>query len=798
LLIGVVGSPIFLVLHGDVRNTASAAERKSQNDVGWSAYNGGKGNEHYSPLSQINTSNVSKLNLAWRFDAGSTGGMQANPLVIGSTLYAYTSNLHVVALNAATGERLWTFDPGEEGTQPSRGFSWWSDGREDRLIAYIMNSIYAIDPKNGKIVSTFGEDGKVDLRRNLGVEDFKALSVVATSPGVVFRDLLIVGFRTSEAKPAARGDIRAYDVKTGRLQWSFHTIPHPGEPGYETWPPGAWKKAGAANNWCGMALDEKRGIVYVPTGSAASDFYGADRVGADLYANTLLALDAATGKKLWHFQVVHHDLWDRDLPSPPTLLTIKREGKIVDAIAQPTKHGFLFVLDRVSGKPVFPIEEHTFPSSDVPGEATSPTQPVPTIPAPFARQSLTEDLLTTRTQEAHDAVVKEFRTFKGGGLFVPLGVDQQTIIFPGFDGGAEWGGSAASPAGILFVNASDIPWTGALAKNGGELSPSAAIYQTQCALCHGFDRRGNPPEFPSLIDIANRMPVSRIRALVHSGVGRMPSFPNVDGENLEGLISFLEKKPSSSEVGNSPAAHVVVNQEGSRGGQLYRQNCAICHGSRREGAPSNYPALIGVRNRLPDDQIIQHIHDGKGRMPAFPQLSRAEQSALLQFLGPAASTKIAKTDDKELASKGVDVAAYRFTGYRRFLDPDGYPAVKPPWGTLNAVDLNTGQYVWRVPLGEFPELAKQGLSDTGSENYGGPIVTGGGLVFIGATVYDRMIRAFDAKTGKLLWSADLPYAGVATPATYSVNGKQFVVIATSGLRDRKGPRGVAYIAFALP
>lgn len=682
-------------------STFCAAQSKIQ-DTDWNVYNGDRHNSHYSSLKQINKKNVAHLKQAWRFDAGTTGGLQTNPLIAGATLYAYTTSLQVVALNAATGKPLWTFDPGVGTTQPSRGFTLWRDGKQARLFAFALNYLYALDPTTGKPIATFGEDGRIDLRKDLGSTDYTKMSVAATTPGILFHDLLIVGFRTSETKPAARGDVRAYDVKTGKLRWSFHTIPHPGESGYETWPASAWEKAGAANNWPGMALDEARGLLFVPTGSAASDFYGGDRVGDDLYANTLLALDAATGKLQWHFQAVHHDIWDRDFPSPPTLFTMTRNGKKIDAVAQPTKQGFLYVLDRATGKPLFPVEERPFPASDVPGEVASKTQPVATLPAPYARQKLTEADLTNRTPQAHKEALKAFRRMRSDGLFVPLSIDKPTVVFPGFDGGAEWGGSAVSPKGVLFLNANDVPWTGALARNSKSASPGEKIYQTQCALCHGAERRGNPPEFPSLIDIGTRISDEAIQERIHKGAGRMPAFPGITGDDLAKLLAFLKGTPALK-------------------------------------APS-----------------------------------------------------------RELEGVVVDDAPYRFAGYHRFLDINGYPAVAPPWGTLNAIDLNTGKYLWKIPLGQYPELAQQGMPDTGSENYGGPIITAGGIVFIGATIHDHKLRAFDATTGKLLWSGDLPFAGVATPATYSVHGRQYIVIATSNSRDKKAQQGAAYVAFALP
>ena len=446
-----------------------------------------------------------------------------------------------------------------------------------------------------------------------------------------------------------------------------------------------------------MALDVARGIVYVPTGSAAADFYGGDRIGNNLFANSLLALDAGTGKRLWHFQVVRHDILDRDLPSPPSLVTLNRNGKSVEAVAQLTKHGLVFVFDRSTGEPIFPIEYQPVPASDVPGEAASATQPVPVLPKPFARQRLTAEMMTTRTPEARAWALAELSKLSSEGPFAPLSLERGTVVFPGFDGGAEWGGAAFDPeTGLLYVNANDIAWTGRLAPSDAGLG-GRALYLRECASCHGDDGAGAPPSIPSLVGVGAR----RLR-----------------------------------------------------------------------------PELVAV------------LREGAGRMPGFPDLADESVNAIVEYV---------VTGEDVISTEAVSAKQpYRFTGYKRFRDPDGYPAVAPPWGTLSAIDLNTGEYAWRIPFGEYPELVARGLEDTGSENYGGPIVTAGGLLFIGATSYDKKLRAFDKRTGELLWETILPFAGNATPATFEAEGRQFVVIAAGGGRAGDAPTGGAYVAFALP
>ena len=661
----------------------------------WAAYHGNAAGDHFSSLTQISPANVAQLEPVWRVDTGA-GGLQTTPLAIDGVLYAMTPDQAVLAVDGTTGRVMWRRVLADANLQPVRGLAYWAAGKDRRLLVGAGSYLHAFDPKTGASIGSFGYHGRIDLRIGLG-RNPQTVAVALTTPATIWKDLAIVGFRTAESAPGAPGAIRAYDVRTGRLRWVFNAIPSPGQAGHETWPRDAWKTAGGANNWAGMVVDEARGIVFAPTGSAVSDFYGADRKGNNLYANSLVALDARTGKRLWHFQIVHHDILDRDPPSPPVLLTVRQNGRSIDAVAQATKHGVLFLFGRATGRPLFPIDEVAVPRSLVPGEASSPTQPMPRLPAPFARQRLTADMLTRRTAAVHDQAAKDFSEMISDGPFAPLAVDKRTFVFPGFDGGAEWGGQAiARGKGILYINANDVAWSGSLTRVSQE--QGAAIYQQNCASCHGIDRKGSPPSFPSLDGIANRRLEGDIAGTILKGKGRMPGFPHL-APNLAVLMDYLRQKDRPAQAANT---------------------------------------------------------------------------------GKAAA------------------ARYIFTGYRKFLDADGYPAIAPPWGTLSAIDMNSGQYLWRVPLGEYPALTQAGLALTGTENYGGPIVTATGLLFIGATIYDRQLRAYDAAKGKVLWQATLPQAGVATPITYMAQGRQFVVIATSNARDPKSPAGSGYSAFALP
>jgi len=679
--------------------TLLQATPASAADQDWRFYGGDAGKTRHSTLETINRDNVGRLALAWSYDTGEKGDTQTQPIVVGRVMFAYTPTHKAVALDAATGKALWTFDSGITGVGANRGLLYWSEGREARLFAAVDNFVYALDPASGKPVASFGRGGRIDLREDLG-RDPAAQSVRLTTPGVIWHDLLILGGRVGESLPASPGHIRAWDVRSGALRWTFHTIPQPGEPGYETWPPGAWQYTGGANSWSGITLDEKRGLVFVPTGSAASDFYGANRLGDDLYANCLLALDAATGRLRWHFQFVRHDLLDRDLPSAPTLITLKVKGHGVDALAQTTKQGYVFVLDRDTGKPLIPVDELPAPPTDVPGEVSYPTYLRPQSPPPLARQRLTADDLTTRTPEASAAVRQQFATLRSDGPFKPLTVGVDTTIYPGLDGGAEWGGPAWDPdSGLLYVNANEMSWLGSLAPNDSGRNTGKTIYLRECAACHRDNLQGSPPQFPALTGLGARLTPAQFTERVKNGGGRMPAFARLQPEALEALLHF--------------------------------------------------------------------VFDGQDLPAGAPDSSAAN-------------------------------APYRFTGYRRWLDAEGYPAVSMPWGTLTAIDLAGGKFAWRIPFGEFPELAARGLHDTGSENYGGPLVTRGGLLFIGASIHDRKFRAFDKRNGKLLWEYALPFSADATPITYQVDGRQYVAIFASGGKERSGSGGGVYLAFALP
>jgi quinoprotein glucose dehydrogenase len=665
----------------------------STGDVPWTQ-NGGFDNIRYSPLKQINKDNVGRLQVAWTYDshdAFKSSEMQSNPIVVDGVLYATTPTMKVVAIDAATGAEVWKFDPSGGSTSTARARHRGVTVYKDRVFVTYRSFLYALDRKSGQPIPTFGTNGRIDLREGLD-QPAQGLSVSASTPGAIFEDTIIVGTAVPETLPGSPGHIRAFDVNTGRVRWIFHTIPKPGEMGYETWPPDAYKLAGGANAWAGVTIDTKNALVIAATGSASFDFYGVTRHGDNLFADCVLALDARTGKYVWHFQGIHHDVWDYDFPAAPSLVTVRRDGKLVDAVAQTTKYGYVYVLDRHTGQPLFPIEMRKVPASTIDGEQLATEQPYPTLPVPFARQGLTEDMLTTRTPEAHADVVARFKKYQKG-FFTPPSLEG-TIVFPGFDGGAEWGGAAFDPdTSLFYVNSNEMPWIIKLIPNN-----DTALYNSKCATCHREDRTGGATA-PSLVDVGTRLSRDEIATIIRQGTGRMPGFPDMGARNINDVVDFL-----------------VTGKD-----------------------KSTDPAIASDPSRL----------------------------------------------------------KYRSDGESIFLDPDGYPAITPPWGTLNALDLNSGQMRWKIPFGEFPDLAAKGLKNTGSDNYGGPVVTAGGVLFIGATNFDKKFHAYDKATGKLLWETTLPAAGNATPAVYQLHGREYIVIACGGGKNG-APSGSAIVAFALP
>lgn len=690
------------------------------------AAGGSKENIRYSTLTQIDTGNVTQLKVAWTYHSGDAdtvhnSQIQCNPIIIDGILFGTSPQLKLFALDAATGAVKWIFNPYQASSNDeiskvirlnnNRGVTYWRENDDERIFFSAGSHLYSIDAKTGQPVSSFGNNGKIDLHDGLG-RDVGDLYVASTSPGIIYNDILILGTRVAEEANAAPGHIRAYDVKTGKQRWIFHTIPQPGEFGYDTWEDStAYRHVGGANAWSGFSMDEKRGLLFASTGSASADFYGGMRKGSTLFANSILALDAATGKYKWHFQTVHHDVWDMDHPTPPSLVTIRHDGKNVDAIAQATKTGFVFILERETGKPVYPIEERPVPSavSDLKGEKLWPTQPIPTLPKPFMRQGFSEaDLNDLVPDSSYQDLKNRLATHNKGALYMPPSL-AGTIFFPGLDGGAEWGGQAFDPAsGLFYINANEIPW----------------------------------------------------------------------------MIKSVEKKLTSAEK----ETNLVAGQ------RLYSTYCVACHGTDRKGA-GNYPSLVDIQKKYDEKTFGELLVAGRRMMPAFQSLTTLETKALASFILDLKKEQKKSFEQAPVAIDSFRNLRYTIDGYRKFSTLEGYPGNKPPWGTLNAVNLNTGEIAWKVPLGDYPELKAKGLH-TGRENYGGPVVTSSGLVFIGASA-DGKFRAYNKFTGKLLWETELPFAAFATPSVYEIGGKQYVVIACGGGK-LKTKSGDAYVAFALP
>ncbi len=682
-----------------------------QDYLGWQSYGGDPGNSHYSSLDQINRDNLSRLQPAWVYASAAgarlpaSSELQVNPIVVDGILYGRNPLYNVFALDAGTGRELWRYDPPLEhvGMSNMRGLSFWRGESGSRILFTSGHYLMALDAISGKLITSFGERGRVDLRRGLG-RDPDTVSINAPSPGVVFENLIIMGSAVTETAGAAPGDIRAYDVQSGALVWQFHTIPHPGEFGHDSWPEGAWRTAGGANAWAGMSLDPERAVVYVPTGSPTPDFDGSGRHGANLFGNSIIALEARTGKRLWHYQVVHHDLWDRDLSSAPTLGTVTLDGRQRDILAQASKQGVLYLLDRDSGEPIFPIEEVPVPASTVPGEQAYPTQPRVTLPEPFTRQALRREDLSDISPEVNRQLQAQYDAARDFAYMRPVGL-QKTILFPGFYGGANWGGGAFDPTtNLYYINAMEAPH------------------------------------------------IIHLEAM------------EVDRGNSMGLGEFV-----------------------------YRKQCSGCHGLELQGFYPYAPPLAGLEKRLDKRRAAITVSEGKGRMMPFKHLPDHERQAVVDYLFALSSGELSSA--ASTSGDGDTETAYVFAGYNDFVDDRFYPAVKPPWGTLTAISLADGKRRWQVPLGEYAELTAEGVPPTGTRNFGGPVVTAGGLLIIAASS-DGMLRIFDKDDGSLLWQYPLPAAGYATPATYLHRGRQYIVITCSG--GKLGtPSGDHYLAFSL-
>jgi quinoprotein glucose dehydrogenase len=718
LVTAVLSASLLIALFGSAqtregRYDLAGIEREKSANADWPVYRGDPKGNQFVPLAQINATNVHKLRPAWEYhtrDASRRSTMYANPVVIDGVMYISTPSLKAEALSAATGERIWSFDPAEYNNGRvirlrNRGVAYWKGDEGERIFHFVRDRVYGIDAKSGELLRSFGNNGFIDLRQNLSV-DPEGVTVEMTTPGAVYKNLLIMGSRVNESYGASPGHIRAFDTVTGELKWIFHTIPQPGEFGYDTWEWPEGESFGGANAWGGVTVDEERGWVFVATGSATDDFYGGFRKGSNLFANCVLALDAMTGERKWHYQTVRHDIWDYDNPPAPILVTLGDGDSSRDAVVQLTKMGLTFVLDRDTGEPIFPVQDVPVPRSDVPGEEAWPTQPIPLKPPPLVRQAITEADLTNVTPEARAFALEQFRKYRSGSIYTPPSL-QGTITTPGHLGGAQWhGGSFDAMLNVLYVNVNEMPTI-------NRLRP---VYSSDGG--SGGPRRGDGD----------------------AGLGR----------------------------------------------QIYETTCMSCHGADRNGDPPLVPELRD--SKLTREAFRTVVAEGRNIMPAYPQFRTHELDSIAAYLS---------SDVEATPTDAATARRFSIDGYTTFADEDGMPAIAPPWGTLNAIDLINGEILWKVPLGEYPELAYRGIHNTGTMNFGGAVGTSGGLIFIAATA-DEKIRAFEKHSGRVLWEYQLPAGGYATPSVYMIDGKQYVAIAAGGSGKNATKSGDSILAFALP
>jgi quinoprotein glucose dehydrogenase len=719
---------------------AIGVARSAPGDRWWPDYAGGPDNSRYFPSKGINRSNVAALGVEWTYPFGET---VFNPIVVRGVIYGRGRNGALVALDARTGKEIWI----HEGMQAmsSRGMTYWEDkdGKDRRLIFAMNDYLQEIDAATGLSITTFGANGVVDLREGLGRDPAGIGRIQSSTPGKVFENLVMLGSAPGEGYMSPPGDLRAYDVVTGRLAWQFHTVPRPGEFGYDTWPKDAWKYIGGTNTWGEITVDARRGIAYFPTGSPTYDYYGADRIGANLFGNCLLALDARTGKRLWHFQNVHHDLWDFDNNAAPQLTRIKHGGKDIDVVAMAGKTGFLYVFDRVTGAPIWSIEERPVPKSEMPGEQSWPTQPYPTKPLPFSRQSFSADDINPYpivTDEAREVLRKRVAGARNLGLFTPIGL-VDAVHMPGANGGALFGYTAAEPSGRVYViglNDAGVLKLLPPRAGGPGAFPGQAVYQRECQVCHGADRGGTETG-PTLLTLPGRVDAATIRSTIGNGKGRMPAFPHINDVEIDALITYLTTPPPGGGRGRGagPAPTFPPGPVVASGGAQARP----AGGGRGRGGMRPYPDGV--------DQIPQYVIDSYGLTGAL---------------------------------------------------------TKPPFASLTKYDLNTGAIAWQVGLGDDARLAVLGITSTGATQMRSSlIVTAGGLLF--APGGDSKVRAFDTDTGKVVWSAALGGAIRGAPSMYEIDGRQYLLVSASGDIPEAGlpPDGAAptnlpkgYVAFALP